>query len=366
MKQPIIYSVIVFFLTLYLTSCGEKKQAAEASHAEEDAKQAFMLKKQSVGKALKLPAELLPYERAEMNARVEGFVRKVMVDIGDKVKAGQVLAVLEAPEAAARYAEATAQQQEAKARYMGSLDRFQRLSAAAKEEGVIAESELVNAKNQMLADSAAIASAQSTARVYQQLQDYLTVRAPFAGVITSRTIDPGDLVGNSSTNQPLFTVEQPDRLRLRVHVPEAYVNSIPAGEPLSFTTNAVVSKSFEADLSRKSSRIDPATRTELWEYEYENTSGELKPGMYTTAQFNLKRQNESFVVPYTAVATTLERKFVVRIKNGKVEWVDVRQGISMNDGVEIFGDLNEGDTLLSRGSDEIKAGSSIRVDLQNP
>lgn len=363
MKQPIVYSVIVFFLTLYLTSCAEKEQVAKAPPTEEDTKQAFVLKKQSVGKALKLPAELLPYERAEMNARVEGFVRKVMVDIGDKVKEGQVLAVLEAPEAVARYAEATARQQEAKARYMGSLDRFQRLSAAAKEEGVIAQSELVNAKNQMLADSAAIASAQSTAQVYRQLQDYLTVKAPFAGVITSRTIDPGDLVGSGAASQPLYTVEQTDRLRLRVHVPEAYVNSIPTDEPLSFTTNAVVSKTFEADLSRKSGRIDPATRTELWEYEYENTSGALKPGMYTTAQFNLKRENESFVVPYTAVATTLERKFIVRANNGKVAWVDVRQGISMNDGVEIFGELTEGDTLLIRGSEEIKADSTINVKI---
>jgi RND family efflux transporter MFP subunit len=263
----------------------------------------------------------------------------------------------------ARFAEADARFLEANARFMGSLDRFNRLKEAAKEQGVVAEGELTHARNQMLADSAAIVSAKSASQAYKQLQDYLTVRAPFDGIVTGRSVNPGDLAGGSG-RKVLFTIERPDRLRLRVHVPESYVNHIPHDEPLAFTTNAVVNKSFEAKLSRKSGSISPETRTELWEYEYENKTGELKPGMYAMAQLNLSRQDSSFVVPYAAVVTSLERKFVVRIKNNQVEWVDVSQGISLDNGVEIFGELDEGDTLLSRGSEEIKPGTTLQINVQ--
>lgn len=360
MTNNIIRFLSITCLVTVLISCAGKK--GEIKHVE-DAKQAFVIKKQEVSKSLKIPAELLPYEKAELYAKVEAFVQKVMVDIGDKVKQGQTLAVLDAPETVARYAEADARYQEANARFMGSLDRFNRLNEAAREQGIVAEGELIHAKNQMLSDSAAIVSAKSASQAYKQLQAYLTVRAPFGGTVTGRYVNPGDLAGGSG-RKALFTVERPDRLRLRVHVPESYVNYISHDEHLIFTANAVVNKSFEASISRKSGSISPETRTELWEYEYKNTTGELKPGMYAMAQLNLSRKDPSFVVPNTVVVTSLEKKFVIRIKNNQVEWVDVRQGISMENGVEIFGELNEGDTLLVRGSDEIKPGTTLQINVQ--
>lgn len=360
MTTNMIHFLSIPCFVFLLFSCAENKQPIK--HAE-DVKQAFVLKKQEVSKDLKIPAELLPYEEAEINARVEAFVQKVLVDIGDRVKTGQALAVLDAPEAVARYAEANAIYAEANARFMGSFDHFNRLNEAAKEQGVVAAGELIHAKNQMRSDSAAIESARSSARAYRQLQDYLVVRAPFNGIVTSRSVDVGDLVGGAG-QKALFQVERPDKLRLRVHVPETYVNHIPNGDSLTFTSDAVVNKSFKATLSRKSGSISPETRSELWEYEYENRTGELKPGMYAMARLSLNRQNSSFVVPYPAVVTSLEKKFVVRVKNNQVEWVDVRQGISLDNGAEIFGNLNEGDTLLVRASDEIKPGTTLKILLQ--
>ncbi|HEY9560389.1 MAG TPA: efflux RND transporter periplasmic adaptor subunit [Anseongella sp.] len=363
MKKNIIQLLNFFGIFLILAACGEKKQKTEQVA---DLKEAFVLKKQEVGKTLKIPAELLPYERAEIHAKVEAFVQKVRVDIGDKVRSGQVLAILDAPEAAARYAEANAEYQAARARYTSSLDKFRRIQIAAKEEGAVAEGELISVKNQMLADSAAILSASSTAQAYKQIQNYLTIRAPFSGTITSRSVDPGDLVGMGSVSGALFTLETSNKFRLRVHVPETYVNSVPSDQPLSFTTDAIVNETFEAKLTRKSGNINPDTRTELWEYEYENTSGKLKPGMYTTAQLQLNRPAASFVVPNTAVVTSLEKKFVVRMKGGKTEWVDVRQGVSLDEGMEIFGELAEGDTLLVRGSDEIRPETALTIQIKQP
>lgn len=351
--------IIILAIAYLSVSCNQEKPSEQKG---EDVKNAFSLKKQEVSKTMQLPSELLPYEQAEIYAKVEGYVQKLLVDIGDKVKKGDLLLVLEAPEVVAKYAEASAKYQGAEATYLASRDKYERIGRAAKNQGVIAESEVVRTRNRMRADSAAMVSVQSTASAYGQLQAYLSIRAPFDGTITKRWVDVGDFVGHTG-NGTLLTLERPDKLRLRVHVPESYVNSVPSGDSISFTTESVNGRSFTAKLARKSGSIDRDTRTELWEYEYANRSGELKPGMYAMATLELSRPSASFVVPFPAIVTTLERKFVTRVKDGKVEWVDVREGISRADGVEIFGNLDEGDILLARGSEELKPGTEVKTKI---
>ncbi len=359
MKNNIITQVLI--LLALMPSCSQENKETKKT---EDVKNAFSLRKQEVSKTLELPAELLPFDRAEINAKVEGYVQKVLVDIGDVVKKGDVLVVLEAPELAARYAEAIAKYQEAEARFGASLDKYNRIQVVSKQRGLVAEGGLINTRNEMLADSAALISAQSIARVYKQMQDYLTIRAPFNGIVTDRFINAGDLAGSTGAGS-LLTLMSPDKFRLRVHVPEDYVNNIPSDDSLKFTVDAVVGKTFTAKLARKSGSIDRETRTELWEFEYKNNDKELKPGMYTMARLNLSRAAGSFVVPSTAVVTTLEKKFVIRVKHDKAEWVDVTEGISQETGLEIFGNLNEGDILLTRGSDELKPGATVKIALQD-
>ena len=351
----VLEGVILFLISSCVQQTGEVKKA-------EDSKDAFTLKKQEVGITLNLPAELLAYEKAEIHAKVDGFVHAVVSDIGDQVKKGQVLARIDAPEVTSQFAQATAKFNESRARFTASKDKYSRIQMAANQQGVISEAEIINTKNQMLADSAALISAQSSARAYGELQDYLTIRAPFDGLITGRFVDIGDFVGNSG-KPVLFTLENPRKLRLRVYVPESYTGNIPVNDTLTFTVDAA-DKIFKAKLARKSGSINRETRTELWEYEYDNKDGHLKPGMYTMTRLQLNRPAGSFVVPFAAVVTSLEKKFVVRIYNGEVKWVDVREGISLEKGKEIFGTLNEGDTLLSRGSDEFKPGSKLTIRVQ--
>jgi membrane fusion protein (multidrug efflux system) len=356
------HSLIISLLSALILSCSGEK---DGERQVEDIKNAFLLSKHEVTKTMTLPAELLPYEQVELNAKVEGYVEKILVDIGDQVNQGEILMVLDAPEIAARYAEARARYYEAEAKYQASDDKYQRIRSASMEKGVIAETELVDTRNRMLADSASLNSAHATASAYNQLQAYLSIRAPFDGIVTKRCVDPGDFVGMSG-QMNLMTVERPDKLRIRIHVPESYVNSIPVQNILTFTTEAVAGRSFQAVLTRKSGSIDRDTRTELWEYEYDNRAGILKPGMYGMAILKLKRSDASFVVSYPAVVTTLERKFVTRINQEKIEWVDVKDGIDTGSGIEIFGDLNEGDTLLVRGSEELKPGTTVKIKLAEP
>ena len=356
-----IYQTLpALFLAIGLFSCGKKPTETQAVS---DTKSAFILKKQAVSNTLQLPAELLPYESAEIHPKVEGYVQRVFVDIGDRVKKGQLLIQLEAPEVNARAAQAGAGYQEVAARYESSRDRYLRIKKASLEEGAIAESELISARNQFLADSSAWLAAKANSQASGQYQSYLGIQAPFDGIVTRRKVDAGDYV--QASTEGILTVENPEKIRVRIHIPEAYVSSLPGEDSLQFSTDALVNQTFSAKLSRKSGAIDRTTRTELWEYEFDNRNGAIKSGMYATANLNLGRAESTFKVPNSAVTTTLEGKFVIRVRNGQADWVDVREGILMKDGKEIFGELQEGDTLLTRSSDEIKEKTNLTIKLDD-
>jgi membrane fusion protein, multidrug efflux system len=352
--------LIAFFLLVAVAiACSEKKGISNKPSATEqpDSVKVFALRKDSVSKVLKLPAELHPWERAEIYAKVEGYVKELKVDIGDRVRKNDILIVVDAPEATANYAKALADLQAARAKFNTSRDTYKRYVIAAKEKGSISDNEMERTRNQMLTDSANFVAAQSGAAAYDQLKSYLVIRSAFDGVVTQRAVDPGTLVGRSAS--PLIVIENLSKLRLRVAVPEAYTTSIPVTETIQFSVDAQPSKKYSGRLARKSNQIDANTRTELWEFEVTNTKGELKSGMYGSATFTVLRDGESFVVPYSAVVTNQERSFVIRVRNNKTEWVDVRTGINMKNDVEIFGDLEDGDQLLIRANDEIKGDKPV-------
>jgi membrane fusion protein (multidrug efflux system) len=350
-----IYHFILGISFLQL-SCQESSRQEVLT---EDVLNAFVLGKEAVSSQLKLPAELLPYEKADIHTKVDAYVQRLLVDIGDKVKKGQTLVLLDAPEVKSKTSEANARLLEMEAKYLGSEDRYKRLLTASKTEGAISQGDLISAKNVFRADSASLQAAKLMARSYQEQQDYLTIRAPFEGIITARMVDAGAFVNQNQT-RVLLTLERPDKLRLRVHVPEAFVQSTPESENLSFAIDGLTDRKFEAKLARKSGSINPNTRTEIWEYEFDNSQLVLMPGMYAMVELNLLKAKESLAVPIAAVATTLERKFVIRIKEGVTEWIDVRTGVSKSGKIEIFGAFEEGDVLLSRASDEIKQGQQIQ------
>lgn len=354
-------SIILLAWLAALASCSDKAEQGNAVTAP-DTIDVFVLKKEPVSKALSLPAELYPWERAELFAKVEGYVKEIKVDIGDHVKRNQVLAVIDAPEVTANYAKASSDLQAARSRYHTSLDTYRRIVSAAKEKGAVSENELERTRNQMLTDSANFEAARSGANAYAQLRDYLVIRAAFDGVITGRNVDPGTLVGKGQ--QPLLVLENLSKLRLRIAVPEVYTTGLPENTAINFTVDAQPSVTYSAKLARKSNSIDQKTRTELWEFEVDNSKQELKSGMFANTNLMLQRKEDSFAVPYSALVTNLEKKFVIRVRDGRTEWVDVRSGINMNDKIEVFGNLLEGDQLILRANDQIKEGSltaQIRV-----
>jgi RND family efflux transporter MFP subunit len=318
----------------------------------------FILGKEPVNKQITFPAELTSLERADIYAKVSGYIKTLKADIGDHVRQGEVLAVLEAPEYFSNYAQANADVQTAHSKFLGSLDTYNRILNASKVDGTIAANELEKVKSQMLADSSSMEAAKSRLNSISQMRDYLTIRAPFNGIVTQRNVDVGTLVGATNA-KPIMVVENNSSLRLRVPVPEAYTAAISDTSFINFTVDAQPGITYKASLSRKTGSLNLTNRTETWEFIYPNKDNQLKSGMYANATIKLERKEISFVVPATAVATSLEKRFVIRLKDGKTEWVDVKNGIGMTDKVEIFGKLNIGDTLLVRSTDEIKNGTLL-------
>ena len=348
-------SIVVLGL---LTSCGQTSSGpVSVSAGGPDTVAVFLLRADTLKKTVDLPGELQPYLQTDVFAKVQGFVREMKVDIGDRVHKGQTLAVLEAPEVNTQVSQSEAAVASALSKYTASKDKYQRLYQASRDAspGIVAPVDLVNSHDQMAADSATYEALRQQSRAYKQVSGYLYITAPFGGVIVARKADPGALVGASSM---LLTVQDNHQLRLRVSVPEVYVASVTGGRDLSFAVDAYPQQRFSGELTRKSETIDPATRTELWEYVVDNRQHLLKAGTFVYARLGLERSGPSMIVAPGAIATTLERKFVIRVREGKVQWVDVRQGMTTDKGVEVFGDLHPGDTLVSKATDERKVGTT--------
>jgi RND family efflux transporter MFP subunit len=185
----------------------------------------------------------------------------------------------------------------------------------------------------------------------------LRLTAPFDGVITERNAHPGSLVGPSTG--AVVRLEQVSRLRLTVPIPEAHVASIQRGAPVEFTVSAFPTLVFHGSIARPAYSLDLKTRSMLVELDVDNPKQQLAPGMFAEVRWPISRGQASLFVPTTAVVRMSERQFVVRVRNGVAEWVDVRRGEVSDGMIEVFGDLRDGDIVVRRGNDEIRPGTKI-------
>jgi RND family efflux transporter MFP subunit len=326
---------------------------------------------QALEKTITIPGDLTPYQGVNLSARVQGFVESIAVDRGSWVKRGQLLGTLSAPELRAQRAEAEAkvqalraQQAEAEAKTVAAQSTYDRLKAASQTPGVvaghdveIAERSLEAARAHVNALTSSGGAAEAAVKAVAEMEAYLELTAPFDGVITERNVHPGSLVGPSTG--ALLRIEQTSRLRLTVPVPENYVGTITKGTTVDFTVSAFPGDTFQGVIARPAHTLDMKTRSMLVELDVPNANLRLAPGMFAEVQWPVSRAQASLFVPTTAVVRTSERQFVVRIRNGAAEWVDVRRGVVSGDLIEVFGDLREGDLIARRGNDEIRPGTRV-------
>jgi membrane fusion protein (multidrug efflux system) len=331
---------------------------------------------QQLNVQLSLPGELNPYQSVAIYPRVTGFVKTVRVDRGSRVRPGDVIALLEAPELLAQRAEAQSKLQAAEAQ-LGAVrskadadtSTYERLKAASAIPGVVAGNDLLLAektvdanRSQVVAAEQNVEAARQALNAIRDMEGYLRVTAPFDGVVTERNIHPGALVGPSSgATTPMVRVVEHARLRLVVPVPEAYTARVTTGTEMPFAVSAYPGHTFTGTVARIAQAIDVSTRTMAVELDVANKDGRLAPGTFCQVQWPVRRPDPSLLVPNESVATTTDRTFVVRIRNGQTEWVDVKTGLASGPLVEVFGDLQSGDEIAARGTDEIRPGTEVRV-----
>jgi RND family efflux transporter MFP subunit len=332
---------------------------------------------------VRLPGELQPYEVVAIYPKVTAFVDSISVDRGSVVKTGQLMARLVAPELAAQRAEAQsklqlveAQRTESEAKLASDDSTYQRLKAASATPGVIAGNDLEVAQKVVEADRARLESvregaqaARSALKSLSEIEGYLQVRAPFEGVVTERNVHPGALVGPSSgsgVGVPIVRVEKNSRLRLLVPVPEKYVAGMKEGANVQFSVPAFPNQTFSGKVARIAHSVEVKTRTMPVELDVMNSDGHLAPGMFPAVVWPVSRSQPTLFVPTSAVARTTEATFVVRIRDGNTEWVNIQAGEVDGKLIEVFGDLRDGDDVAVRGTDELRPGTHVTARQSSP
>ncbi|HEV2445889.1 MAG TPA: efflux RND transporter periplasmic adaptor subunit [Candidatus Sulfopaludibacter sp.] len=326
-----------------------------------------------VSRTVELPGEILPFLQVALHAKVPGFVERVTVDRGSAVRAGDLLVELSAPEIAAHIAEAESKVQaaesdrlQAEAQLAASQAAYDRLNKASQTPGAIAGLELVTAEKQVEAAQALVKSraeaarvAQAAVRAQKDLEAYLKLTAPFDGVVTDRLVHPGALVG-TGPEAVLLVIQQVSHLRLVVPVPEEDTGAMARGASVSFRVPAFPERTYSGTIARVAHALDPRTRTMPVELDVVNRDGSLAPGMYPTVKWPVRSPRAALYVPKTSVVATTERTFVIRARDGKAEWVDVKKGAAEGDWIEVLGDLHAGDMVVRRGTDEIHPGAALK------
>jgi RND family efflux transporter MFP subunit len=287
----------------------------------------------------------------------------MFVDIGSEVHKGQLLVTLEAPELEDALSTSAALLHTQEALYRASMANYERMYHTSKIPGTISPNDLDMAYAKMGADSANLAAARSKYQESAAMQGYLQVRAPFDGVVSSRNIYPGAYAGpaGKGSSTPLMTIQEQAKLRLVIAVPEAATAYFRQKDTVHFTVQTLPGKEFTASISRLAGSLDMQLRTEQLEMDVYSKDKTLLPGMFAQVSLDLTNDKKVFVVPKTAVTGNSKQIFVIRITNGTTEWVPVQEGRENAGRVEIFGNLQEGDQLVTAATDELKSGTPVRI-----
>ena len=411
--------LLMIFLLGYLPHHAHEKSAvAAAKQRDQDEPQVTVIevKRSHAPGELTVPGTTAPLTEAYIYARAGGYLKKRYVDIGDRVKKGQLLALIDAPELDQQVEQARQQlhQSEAdEAQQQAQLDlrrvtweRWRTLVA----KGVFSRQDGDQRETDYRAQLATLASAQRNVESFRAnlnraiaLQSYERVTSPFNGVVTQRNTDVGALVGssggamsapmNSSNNSSggssspsssstsgssgnsnqtatpstdnssggaLFAIAEVDKLRILVAVPEGYASSIVTGMPAKVFLQERTGKPINGTVTRASRSLDENTRTMLTEVDLDNRNGSLYPGMYTVVSFVQVRGESPLTVPGDAVVVRQDRTMVAIVRDMKVQMVPVEIGRDYGPSIEVLSGLHEGDHVITTVGDAVRPGVKVR------
>jgi RND family efflux transporter MFP subunit len=377
---------------LVTTGCGRSGESSPSVSADVPARAAVVQARRTpISNILSIAGEFLPYQEVELHAKVAGYIQKINVDIGDRVRKGDVLAVLEIPELEAQLQAARAgvrHSQEEIARSQNEVSRAEadhaslhaaatRLKQASETRpGLIAEQELDDvtakdrssqaqvdaAKSGLAASRQQLEVSQADQQHYAALSEYSRITAPFDGVVTWRYADTGSLIqaGTSNTNSmPVVKLSQVKELRLRIPVPESMAGNVRDGEAVDIRVKAT-NEHLTGKVIRSTDALDRSTRTMQVEVDVPNPDYKLTPGMYADVSLRTQNDPNALTLPLQAINRGAEKTtvFLVNSQN-HVEEREIHTGIEGSDRIQVLSGLNEGDRVIVGNLSAYRAGQHV-------
>lgn len=333
--------------------------AAETAAPHRPAVNVIVAKRASAAIELVLPANLQALKEASVYARTTGYLSQWLVDIGDSVKAGQTLAVIDSPEVDQQLAAAQASLIQAQANAKLAEATAKRWSSLAEKNAVSSQEVEEKTASAAASDAAAKAAEAEVSRL-NQLKGFDTVVAPFDGVISARGADIGTLI-TTDTNRPLlFRITQQGTLRVYASIPQTYFRDVKPGMDVDVLVNEFPNHPFAAKVTRAAGALDPTTRTLQVEVQIPNEKGELLPGMFGQVRFRLTPSQPPILIPSNAPLIRADGTFaaVVDAEN-RVHLQKVRFGRDYGTQIEIVDGLTENSLVISNPSDALVDGMAV-------
>src|SRR5215471_2412162 len=379
--------VVAFFVGYLPRHRRDLQLAAEAQAQQESLPEVSVVAARRAGTMgnLVLPGNIQAVTEAPILARAEGFIQRRYVDIGDRVNAGQLLSDIQAPDLDQQVVQARAAVQQSQAdleRATAALEQGKANENLAKvtatrwdnlsKRGVVSRQENDQYQAQYLAQAAnvraldrAVAAAKGNVAASQanvarltDLQSYLQVRAPFAGVITLRNIDVGALVNTGSTL--LFRIAQTNPLRTYVNVPQGEAPEVRVGQTATLTTADLPDRKFNGVVTRTANALDPASRTLLVEIQVPNPDGKLMPGTYAQVDLNLPRKYPPLLIPSDTLVVRPAGTLVALVDaDNKVHFQAITVGRDLGDRIEVLSGLKAGQRVIVNPNDSVQEGVKV-------
>ncbi len=416
--------VLVFLLVLFfgwIPRHNREKETEQRAKQEQESPTIEVLRVHpaTTNAGIVIPGTTTPLNESSIYARASGYLKKRYVDIGDHVRKGQLLAIIDAPDLDAQVAQARQQLDQAKSQLAQqetqlaltrvTVDRYRALVI----KGVFSRQDGDQAEANYQAQVANVAAAERNVEAFRanldrqiSLQSYERVTSPFDGVVTQRNVDNGDLIsaqgssggtpsvsmGSGASTSPsanagtntygstgagpnlatpstgtgtqggaLFTIAQNNRLRILVSVPEGYISEVHTGQHAMLHFQNYPMQTFYGDVTRTAGSVDQNTRTMITEIQIDNSAGRLLPGMYAVATFAGAKGQGPLVVPGDAIAVRHDTPSVALVSGGKIKLVPVVLGRDFGPETEIMSGLHEGDLIASTFTDDVKDGAEVKT-----
>ncbi|HYM25045.1 MAG TPA: efflux RND transporter periplasmic adaptor subunit [Vicinamibacterales bacterium] len=308
-----------------------------------------------------LPGTMMAFADAPIYARTNGYLKRWHVDIGARVKTGQLLAEIDTPELDQQLMQARADLATAEANGKLAQTTAERYRDLIKSNSV-SQQDLDNANGSLEAKLTAVESARANVGRLEQLQAFRRIEAPFDGVITARNIDVGALIDSGSGAKELFHIAAVHKLRVFVNVPEVYSRAAQTGLTADLTLKEFPGRRFTGTLVRTSNAIDVASRTLLTEVDVDNPKSELLPGSYAEVHFKLPAAASTLRLPVDALIFKADGLQVATLdSSNKVQLVTITAGRDFGDTVEVLSGITGSERIVLNPPDSLTAGQTVRV-----